>query len=75
MRRLQANLAYLAAIADAKKKAAGSIPATPAIMVPPPHLADVRELYKKLNSLFPGAGQMASNKAMPASTAQSHNNG
>jgi hypothetical protein len=75
MRRLQANLAYLTAIADAKKKAAGSIPATPAIMVPPHHLADVRELYKKLNSLFVGAGQLASNKVMPVPTLQSHNTG
>jgi hypothetical protein len=75
MRRLQANLAYLAAITDAKKKAAGYIPATPAIMIPPPHLADVRELYRKLNSLFPGAGNMASHKVTATSTVQSHNNG
>lgn len=63
MRRLQANLAYLAAIADAKKKAAGSVPVAPAIMAPPPHLVAVRELYKQLNALFLGAGQTSPNKA------------
>jgi hypothetical protein len=75
MRRLQANLAYLAAIADAKKKAAGSVPAAPAIMAPPPHLADVRDLYKKLNSLFSGSVQPAANKSMLASAHQSQNAG
>ena len=75
MRRLQANLAYLAAIADAKKKAAGSIPATPAIMVPPSHLPDVRELYKKLNGLFLGSDQPSTNKTMPVSGLQSQKPG
>lgn len=75
MRRLQANLAYLAAIADAKKKAAGSIPATPAIMAPPPHLTDVRELYEKLNALFLGAGPSATNKSTSATGPQLQNTG
>ena len=57
MRRLQANLSYLAAIADAKKKASGNLPPGPAIMVPPPHLQSVFELYKNLNKLFPDASQ------------------
>lgn len=70
MRRLQANLAYLAAIADAKKKAAGSIPAAPAILAPPLHLTDVKELYKKLNALFPAAVQTPTSKAVPASGTQ-----
>lgn len=75
MRRLQANLAYLAAIADAKKKAAGSIPATPAIMAPPPHLSEVKELYKKLNSLFLVAAQAAGNKPMLGSGPRPQNVG
>lgn len=70
MRRLQANLSYLAAIADAKKKANGALPAGPAIMVPPPHLPQVHDLYKKLNILFPEAGQSTINKAMAAAIAQ-----
>lgn len=70
MRRLQANLSYLAAIADAKKKASGTLPSGPAIMVPPAHLADVTELYKKLNALFPHASQSAVNKAMAIASAQ-----
>jgi hypothetical protein len=75
MRRLQANLAYLAAIADAKKKAAGSVPAAPAILAPPPHLVGVKELYMKLNGLFLGAGQAGTNKVMPMSGPQPQNNG
>jgi hypothetical protein len=73
MRRLQANLSYLAAIADAKKKANGALPAGPAIMIPPPHLPQVTELYKKLNSLFPEAAQSNINKAMAQAAAQSQN--
>ncbi|KAJ6189888.1 hypothetical protein N7519_004796 [Penicillium mononematosum] len=52
MRRLQANLAYLATIADRAKKAGGVIPQTPAIMTPPPNLPAVNELYARLNELF-----------------------
>lgn len=70
MRRLQANLSYLAAIADAKKKATGTIPSGPAIMAPPPHLKSVTELYKKLNALFPNASQSAVNRAMAVASAQ-----
>lgn len=66
MRRLQANLAYLAAVADTKKKAAGMLPPRPAITAPPPHLPDVRPLYKKLNALFPNMGQ--ANEVKSAST-------
>lgn len=70
MRRLQANLSYLAAIADAKKKASGSLPSGPAIMIPPPHLTGVQDLYKKLNQLFPEASQSTVNKALAFANAQ-----
>ncbi|KAK2798233.1 hypothetical protein FQN51_007799 [Onygenales sp. PD_10] len=55
MRRLQANLAYLATVADRAKKAGATAPQAPAIMTPPPNVAAVTELYAKLNELFPGA--------------------
>ncbi|CAG8358182.1 unnamed protein product [Penicillium salamii] len=57
MRRLQANLAYLATIADRAKKAGGVVPQTLAIMTPPPNLPAVNELYTKLNDLFPRSGK------------------
>jgi hypothetical protein len=72
MRRLQANLAYLASMADAKKKSAGPLPMGPAIMIPPPHLASIQELYKKLNQLFPEASQSTINKAMAYASAQAN---
>lgn len=70
MRRLQANLAYLAAIADASKKASNSRPAGPAIMIPPAHLTAVHPLYQKLKALFPEASQTTLNKAMAVANAQ-----
>ncbi|EPS33131.1 hypothetical protein PDE_08093 [Penicillium oxalicum 114-2] len=57
MRRLQANLAYLATIADRAKKSGGVAPPAPAIMSPPPHLLAVHELYAKMNELFPRANK------------------
>lgn len=57
MRRLQANLAYLATIADRAKKAGGVLPAAPAIMTPPPSLSNLNEMYTRLNELFPGASR------------------
>jgi hypothetical protein len=57
MRRLQANLAYLATIADRAKKAGGVVPQTPAIMTPPPNLPALNDLYAKLNELFPRSGK------------------
>ncbi|KAL1859922.1 hypothetical protein Plec18170_001869 [Paecilomyces lecythidis] len=57
MRRLQANLAYLASIADKAKKAAGVLPSAPAIMTPPPSLPSLSNMYAKLNELFPGAAK------------------
>ena len=70
MRRLQANLSYLAAFADPKKRASGQLPPAPVIMMPPPHLNDVADLYKKLNSLFPNAAQNSVQKAMAMASSQ-----
>ncbi|KAI9761823.1 MAG: hypothetical protein M4579_000762 [Chaenotheca gracillima] len=74
MRRLQANLAYLATIADRSNKPAAAIPASPAILVAPektPHLA---EPYKRLLALFPGAPHAhkpVTGAAKPASQSRS----
>lgn len=57
MRRLQANLAYLASIAN--KKSGTAAPPAPAILTPPPNMASVNELYAKLNELFPSASRAA----------------
>lgn len=57
MRRLQANLAYLATIADRAKKSGGVAPQAPAIMTPPPNVPAVHNLYTKLNELFPRTGK------------------
>ena len=53
MRRLQANLAYLATIADRAKKSGGVPPPAPAITTPPPNMPSMGEAYNKLNELFP----------------------
>ncbi|PWY88317.1 hypothetical protein BO70DRAFT_286256 [Aspergillus heteromorphus CBS 117.55] len=53
MRRLQANLAYLANVADRAKKSGGVPQAAPAIMTPPPNMPSMNEVYNKLNELFP----------------------
>ncbi|PYI11697.1 hypothetical protein BO78DRAFT_99173 [Aspergillus sclerotiicarbonarius CBS 121057] len=53
MRRLQANLGYLATIADRAKKSGGVPPTAPAIMSPPPNMPSMNEIYNKLNELFP----------------------
>ncbi|KAF8421413.1 hypothetical protein EV426DRAFT_198695 [Tirmania nivea] len=55
MRRLQANLAYLAAVADGSRKPGTPIPQSPAILVPPPDMPSLTAPYKKLQELFPGA--------------------
>ncbi|OOG00578.1 hypothetical protein ASPCADRAFT_202421 [Aspergillus carbonarius ITEM 5010] len=57
MRRLQANLGYLATIADRAKKSGGVPPAAPAIMSPPPNMPSMNEIYNKLNELFPRIAQ------------------
>ncbi|KAI9737461.1 MAG: hypothetical protein M1834_009616 [Cirrosporium novae-zelandiae] len=60
MRRLQANLAYLANLADRAHKPAAPTPAGPAIMEPPPTNVKLNHnelglLYDKLKKLFPDA--------------------
>ncbi|GES61184.1 PDZ-like domain [Aspergillus terreus] len=57
MRRLQANLAYLANIADRAKKSGGVPPQAPAIMTPPPHMPSMNDIYAKLSELFPRSAQ------------------
>ncbi|KAH6666421.1 hypothetical protein B0J14DRAFT_202544 [Halenospora varia] len=58
MRRLQSNLAYLAAIADRSHKPSSQIPSHPAIMTAPPshrnRLETLKDQYKRLQALFPG---------------------
>ena len=74
MRRLQANLAYLAAIADRTKKAGGVTPSAPAIVTPPPHMPSMNEVYGKLSQLFPKAGNRA--QGTPQANLQAiHDNG
>lgn len=67
MRRLQANLAYLATVADRAKKSGAAAPQAPAIMTPPPSLPGVTDLYTKLSELFPGASKSG---GVPPSTPQ-----
>ncbi|THC89437.1 hypothetical protein EYZ11_011110 [Aspergillus tanneri] len=57
MRRLQANLAYLATVADRAKKSGGVPPPNPGIMTPPPHMPAMNEIYNKLSELFPRTAQ------------------
>lgn len=59
MRRLQANLAYLATIADRSKKPGNVVPPGPQILTPPPNVPGMEELYARLNELFPEASRHA----------------
>ena len=71
MRRLQANLSYLAAVADRHKRTSNTFPSAPAILTPPQHLKSLIDLYKKLNQVFPGALQaMAKQNAVAMAQAQ-----
>ncbi|KAA8914524.1 hypothetical protein FN846DRAFT_564679 [Sphaerosporella brunnea] len=54
MRRLQQNLAYLAAIADRSHKPASLIPVCPGVLQPPPDMPLLEGLYKRLQELYPG---------------------
>lgn len=73
MRRLQANLGYLATIADRAKKSGGVAPQAPGIMSPPPNLPALHELYVKLNELFPRSAKGSiPQKLSPGAT---HGNG
>ncbi|RVD89974.1 uncharacterized protein DFL_000960 [Arthrobotrys flagrans] len=51
LQRLKVNLAYLAAMADRRTS---TLPAAPALLVPPTNIPSLIEPYKKLQSLFPG---------------------
>ena len=61
MRRLQANLAYLANVADRNHKPGNVVPQFPAIMEPPTHEGassekgkeSLREIYARLKELWP----------------------
>jgi hypothetical protein len=54
MRRLQANLSYLATTAERAHKPTHAIPPGPAIMSVPATPPALTELYTKLQGLFPG---------------------
>jgi len=60
MRRLQANLAYLVALAERAKKSGVNLPPAPAFMTPPPNLPGLNDLYVELGELFPGAPRAVS---------------
>ncbi|KAK6336593.1 hypothetical protein TWF718_009395 [Orbilia javanica] len=51
LQRLKVNLAYLAAMADRRTS---TLPAAPALLVPPSNIPSLIEPYKRLQSLFPG---------------------
>ncbi|EEP78162.1 predicted protein [Uncinocarpus reesii 1704] len=59
MRRLQANLAYLATVADRAKKTGVAAPLAPAILTPPPSMPSLIAAYTQLNELFPDAAKLA----------------
>lgn len=66
MRRLQANLAYLAQNAEKNHKPGQQIQPGPAIMSAPASPAELTKLYQKLQELFPGwKGQTAQMKQSP----------
>lgn len=66
MRRLQANLAFLAQSAENKPKPGQPTQPGPAIMVAPASPPELVELYKTLQSLYPGwKGQQPQMKASP----------
>ncbi|KAF2493758.1 hypothetical protein BU16DRAFT_53573 [Lophium mytilinum] len=66
MRRLQANLSYLATTAERAHKPAAQIPPGPAIMSIPSTPPALSELYTKLQILYPGwKGQQGPMKASP----------
>lgn len=73
MRRLQANLSWLAAIAERAKKPGSPAPQAPAILTPPSSLPAVNDLYSKLNELFPRPSQSGTPQKLSPGTM--HNNG
>ncbi|EKG17770.1 hypothetical protein MPH_04985 [Macrophomina phaseolina MS6] len=54
MRRLQANLSYLASFADRIQNPNKPVPPGPAIMTVPAQPQSLNEMYTKLQTLFPG---------------------
>lgn len=75
MRRLQSNLAYLAAIVDRPHRPPEKIPENPAIMEALPEIAGntiseeslqgLKDLYKSLRELFPDAGKSKGTTPQP----------
>ena len=57
MRRLQANLGYLATIADRAKKSGGVPPPAPSITTPPPNMPALNGPYARLSELCPKGSQ------------------
>lgn len=72
MRRLQANLSYLATIAERAKKPGGAAPQAPAILTPPSNVPAVNHLYNKLNELFPRPNQTGTPQKLSPATMQSN---
>ena len=68
MRRLQANLAYLASIADRAHKPASQILASPAIMTAPQKVPGMVEPYRKLTVLFATNPAAKTNSATSATS-------
>jgi hypothetical protein len=73
MRRLQANLAYLATIAERAKKPHAGAPQAPPILTAPASVPAVNDLYNKLNELFPRSSQGGTPQNL--SPGMSHGNG
>ncbi|RAL12560.1 uncharacterized protein BO97DRAFT_59621 [Aspergillus homomorphus CBS 101889] len=66
MRRLQANLGYLATVADRAKKSGGVAPSAPAILTPPPNMPSMNEVYNRLSELFPRSAQGSIGTSQPS---------
>lgn len=73
MRRVQANLAYLAPRADSHH--GQRTPPGPAYMSPPPQMTGLQEKYGQLKSLFPGWGGLEAMTASPRPNGGMNTNG
>ncbi|KAI9882970.1 MAG: hypothetical protein M1823_005288 [Watsoniomyces obsoletus] len=71
LRHLQANLAYLAAVADRAHKPASTVPPSPAILTPPRNLPGLAELYGQLAALFPSGGNSFDGSSLPQQSTRS----
>lgn len=66
MRRLQANLSYLASFADRHNNPNKPVPPGPAIMMVPAATQGLTDMYTKLQALFPGwKGQLLKPGGVP----------